>query len=102
MNKNKYPCTVPAELWEAWKKVARHGDIAELEKYCEVSRPTIRRALNNGYVVQTNLPDKINKFFFERLTKEKEEALRLIGLADEVNALKSKKKRKPNFVTEQA
>lgn len=101
MSKNKFPCTVATELWDAWKKVLRHGDIAELEKFCEVSRPTIRRAVNHGYVVQNDLPDKINQFFYNRLINEKTEAERMVALANEVNALKTKK-RKPKLVTQQA
>jgi hypothetical protein len=102
MSKNKYPCTVSKDLWDTWRKVARHGDIADLEKFCEVSRPTIRRAINNGYVVQNDLPDKINRFFYERLVREKAEAERLIALADEVKALQSKTKRKPKSFTEKS
>jgi nitrogen regulatory protein PII-like uncharacterized protein len=80
-SKKQWPRTIAEELHEAWKGARRKGDPEELAKVCGVSRPVIDRALIYGYVSVEGLTDKINKYFEERLRKERKDAARLNGLS---------------------
>lgn len=80
-SKKQWQRTIAEELHDAWKKNRRKGDPEELAKVCEVSRPVIDRALIYGYVSVEGLVDKINRYFEDRLTKERQDAQRLNSLS---------------------
>jgi nitrogen regulatory protein PII-like uncharacterized protein len=79
-SKKQWPLTVAPELHNAWKNARRKGDPEELAKVCGVSRPVIDRALIYGYVSVEGLTDKINKYFEDRLRKERKDAARIESL----------------------
>lgn len=83
-NKREWTRTVTQELHDAWKRLRRKGDPELMAETLQYSRPVIDRALLYGYVSMPELPDKINKFFKDRLEKEKSEAQQLNDLADQV------------------
>lgn len=83
MAKQEYPCTISAELHQTWQRLMRRGDVLEMRKVIEYSGPTIRRALNHGYVTVPELPDLINKFFMDRLNAEKKAAATMNAMADQ-------------------
>lgn len=75
--------TIAKELFDAWKKQTRTGDIEKLAEVLNLSRPTVINALTYGAVSRQDYIDGINKFFEERLTRERENAARLNQLANE-------------------
>jgi hypothetical protein len=82
--KRKYERTIALDLFEAWGKLTRNGDKELMAKTLGYSHVIIGRALKWGHVSKPELINKINKFFMERLTKEKADASTLNKLADEV------------------
>lgn len=81
--KIQYQRTISQELHTAWLKLKRKGDSAIIAEKLDLSRPVIDRALLYGYVAQVaDLPDQINKFFFERMEAEKSQAKKLTAMAD--------------------
>lgn len=80
--------TVSQQLLDAWKKLRRKGDPEVMAEKLGYSRPVIDRALIYGYVSLPELPDKINKFFMDRLNEEEKTAAALLAQADKVEQLK--------------
>ena len=83
-NKKEWPRTVSEELHNAWKELRRMGDPEVMATALGYSRPVIDRALIYGYASMPELPDLINKFFKDRLEKERREAKQLIDLQNQV------------------
>lgn len=83
MANKKWQRTVSEDLFEAWKKLRRTGDVGLLMKDLKLSRPVIDRALNNGYVSMPELADKINSFFQTRLEAENKKAKELLALSQQ-------------------
>lgn len=79
--------TINLELFNQWKRLTRTGDSTKIAEVLDVSKPTIDNALIYGAVAQQKIVDGITKFFADRLMKEKEDAMTLKGLKDEVDAL---------------
>lgn len=78
-----YPRTISEDLFVAWKKLKRKGDAVEIAEKLDYSFPVVSRALVHGYIGQFNeLPDLINKFFMDRMQKEKDDAGKLNRMAD--------------------
>lgn len=73
--------TIAIELLNQWHALKRDGDSEKIAKLLELSKPTVDKALIYGGVHQQRIIDEINKFFADRLTKEKEDANRLKDLA---------------------
>jgi hypothetical protein len=92
--KRVWPQTISNELFEAWKRHARHGDVKQMCEDLQSSHPVIVRALKYGYVASADLPDKINGFFVNRLQKEKNAAQEMNRQAAELEELKPKKRRR--------
>lgn len=86
-NKKIWPRTVSQALLDAWKGLRRKGDPELMAKELKYSRPVIDKALIYGYVSLPELPDKINKFFMDRLKEEEKTAGALIAQADKVKQL---------------
>lgn len=84
-NADKYPRTVPLELLEAWQKLRRHGESSVMAEKLGYSRPTIDKALNYGYCPSVELPDKINKYFADRMNSERESAAELDAMREGSN-----------------
>ena len=70
----KFERTISQELHEEWKSMRRTNDIKEMHKVIGKSPPTLIRALTYGCVKKQKLIDDINKFFSDRIKKEKEQA----------------------------
>lgn len=77
--------TIDASLLKAWKSQTRLGDAARIAELLGYSRPTIDNALIYGAVKIDGLVDGINKFFTDRIVKEKEDAYRINNLSYEDN-----------------
>lgn len=88
-NKREWPRTVTAELHEAWQQLRRIGDPELMARELKYSRPVIDRALIYGYVSMPELTDLINKFFKDRLERERTEAAAMLKLQDQVKKAKS-------------
>ncbi len=88
--KKIWPRTISPELLEAWKKLRRKKDPEAMAKELGYSRPVIDRALIYGYVSMPELTELMNKFFLDRLNKEKSQAAELMGLLNEVSQLPKK------------
>jgi hypothetical protein len=86
--KKQWPRTVSQPLLDAWQRLRRKGDPELMAKTLQYSRPVIDRALIYGYVSLPELPDKINKFFMDRLSEEEKTASKLMAQADKVDKLK--------------
>ncbi len=82
-NKKIWTRTISQELLDAWKKLRRKGDPELMAKELQYSRPVIDRALLYGYISMPELPDKINKFFMDRINREKKSAQELTDLSNE-------------------
>lgn len=81
--KINYDRTISQELHTAWLKLKRKGDAAIIAEKLGYSRPVIDRALLYGYVAQVkDLPEQINKFFFDRMDGEKKTAKKLTDMSD--------------------
>lgn len=87
-DKKVWPRTIAPELHAAWLKLKRKKDPEVIAEALGYSRPVIDRALLYGYISIPELTEKINKFFIDRLNKEKQQAQGLMGLAAEVENLK--------------
>lgn len=74
--------TIAISLFEVWKHQTRIGDAAKLVDVTGLSRPTIDNALTYGAVQKQELVDAINKFFEDRLNREREDAKRLKELTN--------------------
>jgi len=88
-NKREWQRTITLELHEAWKQLRRIGDPELMAKELGYSRPVIDRALIYGYVSMPELTDLINKFFKDRLERERTEAAAMLKLQDQVKKAKS-------------
>ncbi len=77
----RYPCNVPKEQYDYWQKHRLTNDADILCKKIGLSRPVIDRALNYGHVKKDDLADKINKFFEQRVEKQKKMGQRLLNKA---------------------
>jgi hypothetical protein len=86
-SKKVWTRTVSQALLDAWQKLRRKGDPELMAEKLQYSRPVIDRALIHGYVSLPELPDKINKFFMDRLKEEEETAKALLAQADKVKQL---------------
>lgn len=73
-----YPRTIAEELHNAWKILRRRGDPELMAETLQYSRPVIDHALIYGYVTFSELPDKINKFFRDRIERERRQAADLL------------------------
>lgn len=73
--------TIAVELHKQWRQLERTGDAEAIAKKLKVSKPTIDKALIYGGVHQQKIQDGINKFFADRLIREKEMADHLRELA---------------------
>lgn len=74
--------TIDASLLKAWKDQTRLGDSSRIAEVLGYSRPTIDNALIYGAVKIEGLVDGINKYFSDRIVKEKEDAARLNELSN--------------------
>lgn len=72
--------TIAKELLETWRALERKGDAYELPKILGVSKPTIDKALIYGCCHQQAIIDGINKYFADRLMKERDTAQQLNAL----------------------
>lgn len=77
--------TIAEELHAEWTKLYRKNDTTEIAKILDVSKPTIDNAIIYGCVHQQMIIDGINKYFSDRLNREKEQAEQLRGLQNPVN-----------------
>jgi hypothetical protein len=75
--------SISQELHEAWKRLRRTGDPELMAKDLGYSRPVIDRALKYGYISMPELTEKINKFFLDRLNKERGKAQELMAMANQ-------------------
>lgn len=74
--------TIDASLLKAWKDQTRLGDLHAIAKMLGKSVPTIHNALYYGAVKTDGIVDGINKYFADRIVKEKEDAARLNELSN--------------------
>jgi endonuclease III-like uncharacterized protein len=81
--------TISAELHKQWRNLERKGDSTKLAELLGVSKPTIDNALIYGFVQQQKIVDGITQFFADRLMKEKDDALTLKTLQNDLTALKA-------------
>lgn len=79
----RYPQTIPQDLFDAWKIMLRFGDVKQIVKSTGISRPIIDRAIKYGHVknASANVTKKISDFFEKRHNKEQETGGKLISLA---------------------
>ena len=77
----RFPRTIPQELFDAWQILKRTGDAEKLCKELGKSRPIIDRALNYGHVKKQALAEKISRFFQQRVDKEKNKGIKLLDAA---------------------
>lgn len=75
--------TISIELHNAWLALKRKGDPERMATELGYSRPVIDKALIYGYVSMQGLVDDINRYFHERLTKERATATELMAMADQ-------------------
>lgn len=85
-----WPRTVSQALLDAWQELRRKGDPQVMAKELGYSRPVIDKALIYGFISFPELPDKINKFFMDRLKAEEKQAAGLLAQADKVKNLTGK------------
>jgi len=77
----RYPRTISIELFDAWQALRRKGDPARMAQYLDMSRFTIDKALNYGYVSNRKYEIRISKYFNNRLSKEQEKGKKMFKSA---------------------
>lgn len=84
---NENEMNISPELFEAWKKFLRHGDVSKMTDQLPFSRPIIDRALKIGYVRNPALSDAISAWFLKRKRDEEKKTVNESQIAkDLINA----------------